>query len=163
MTVQSVNFADLAEGPLRSIMLRLDNVALRYDDGPEVLRDLNLALERGDFMFLMGPTGAGKTSLLRLLGLLHMPCRGEFTLFGRKVAGLQRDELAALRRRVGIVFQDVRLLDHCRRSTTSPCRSGSMAARMIRSAASCPRCSPGSGLRPSWKPNRQTCRWASVS
>jgi cell division transport system ATP-binding protein len=93
-------------------MLRLDQVAMRYGDGPEVLHDLNLALPRGDFVFLMGPTGAGKTSLLRLLGLAQMHCRGRFTLFGREVATLRRDELTALRRRIGMVFQDVRLLDH---------------------------------------------------
>jgi cell division transport system ATP-binding protein len=93
-------------------MLRLDNVALRYGDGPEVLHDLNLALARGDFVFLMGPTGAGKTSLLRLLGLLQRPSQGEFSLFGRDVLSLNRDDLSALRRRIGMVFQDVRLLDH---------------------------------------------------
>lgn len=93
-------------------MLRLDHVAMRYGDGPEVLRELNLALPRGDFVFLMGPTGAGKTSLLRLLGLLQMPSQGAFTLFGRDVSTLKRDDLTALRRRIGMVFQDVRLLDH---------------------------------------------------
>ena len=93
-------------------MLRLDNVALRYGDGPEVLHDLDLTLARGEFVFLMGPTGAGKSSLLRLLGLLQMPARGEYTLFERNVASLRRDELTAARRRIGIVFQDARLLDH---------------------------------------------------
>ncbi len=93
-------------------MLQLDQVAMRYGDGPEVLQGLNLALPRGDFVFLMGPTGAGKTSLLRLLGLAQMPSRGRFTLFERDVLSLRRDELTALRRRIGMVFQDVRLLDH---------------------------------------------------
>jgi cell division transport system ATP-binding protein len=93
-------------------MLRLDHVAMRYGDGPEVLHDLNLVLGRGDFVFLMGPTGAGKTSLLRLLGLLQKPSQGKFTLFERDVASLNRDDLSALRRRIGMVFQDVRLLDH---------------------------------------------------
>ena len=93
-------------------MLRLDHVALRYGDGPEVLHDLNLTLTRGDFVFLMGPTGAGKTSLLRLLGLLQKPSQGAFSLFGRDVLSLNRDDLSALRRRIGMVFQDVRLLDH---------------------------------------------------
>jgi cell division transport system ATP-binding protein len=93
-------------------MLRLDNVAMRYGDGPEVLRELNLELPRGDFVFLMGPTGAGKSSLLRLLGLLQMPCRGQFSLFDRDIAALTREELSAFRRRIGIVFQDARLLDH---------------------------------------------------
>jgi cell division transport system ATP-binding protein len=93
-------------------MLRLDHVAMRYGDGPEVLRDVNLALPPGDFVFLMGPTGSGKTSLLRLLGLLERPSNGAFTLFGRDVGTLERDELAALRRRIGMIFQEVRLLDH---------------------------------------------------
>jgi cell division transport system ATP-binding protein len=93
-------------------MLRLDHVAMRYGDGPEVLHNVNLALPRGDFVFLMGPTGAGKTSLLRLLGLLQMPSQGAFTLFGRDVSGLTRDDRAAFRRRIGMVFQDARLLDH---------------------------------------------------
>lgn len=93
-------------------MLRLDNVAMRYGEGPEVLHDLNLRLARGEFVFLMGPTGAGKSSLLRLLGLLEKPSRGEFVLFGREVSSLSRDELTAFRRRIGMVFQDVRLLDH---------------------------------------------------
>jgi len=93
-------------------MLRLDNVAMRYGAGPEVLHELNLELRRGDFVFLMGPTGAGKSSLLRMLGLLQMPSRGVFTLFERNVASLSRDELTASRRRIGMVFQDARLLDH---------------------------------------------------
>lgn len=93
-------------------MLRLDNVGMRYGAGPEVLHELNLTLERGEFVYLMGPTGAGKTSLLRLLGLLQMPSRGEYTLFERNVASLGRDELTAARRRIGMVFQDARLLDH---------------------------------------------------
>jgi cell division transport system ATP-binding protein len=93
-------------------MLRLDDVAMRYGEGPEVLHELNLTLRRGEFVFLMGPTGAGKTSLLRLLGLLQMPSRGAYTLFERNVAGLSRVELTASRRRIGMVFQDARLLDH---------------------------------------------------
>jgi len=93
-------------------MLRLDHVAMRYGDGPEVLRDVNLALPPGDFVFLMGPTGSGKTSLLRLLGLLERPSHGAFSLFGRDVSSLARDDLTALRRRIGMVFQEVRLLDH---------------------------------------------------
>lgn len=93
-------------------MLRLDNVAMRYGQGPEVLRDVDLTLGRGEFYFLMGPTGAGKTSLLRLLGLIHTPSRGRVTMFERDVAALSREELGALRRRIGMIFQDLRLLDH---------------------------------------------------
>jgi cell division transport system ATP-binding protein len=93
-------------------MLRLEHVAMRYGTGPEVLRAVNLTLGRGEFVFLMGPSGAGKTSLLRLLALLRMPSAGRLILFGDDAALLPRDRLAAVRRRIGMVFQDVRLIDH---------------------------------------------------
>jgi cell division transport system ATP-binding protein len=93
-------------------MLQLEQVAIRYDEGPEVLRDVNLALRRGEFVYLTGPSGAGKTSLLRVLALLQMPSAGRLTMFGDDIAQLGGDRRAALRRRIGVVFQDVRLLDH---------------------------------------------------
>jgi cell division transport system ATP-binding protein len=93
-------------------MLRLEHVALRYGKGPEVLRNVNLTLQQGEFVFVTGPSGAGKTSLLRMLALLHMPSAGRLTMFGEDVAQLRRDRLAAVRRRIGMVFQDVRLIDH---------------------------------------------------
>ena len=93
-------------------MLRLEHVALRYGKGPEVLRDVNLTLQRGEFVFVTGPSGSGKTSLLRMLALLHMPSAGRLTMFDEDVAQLSRDRLAAVRRRIGMVFQDVRLIDH---------------------------------------------------
>jgi cell division transport system ATP-binding protein len=93
-------------------MLRLEHVAMRYGEGPEVLRDVNLALGRGEFVFVTGPSGGGKTSLLRLLALLHMPAAGRLSTFGQDVTQLDRHRLAGLRRRIGMVFQDVRLLDH---------------------------------------------------
>jgi cell division transport system ATP-binding protein len=93
-------------------MLRLEHVALRHGEGPAVLRDVDLSLRQGEFVFVMGASGAGKTSLLRMLALLHMPSAGRFTLFGEDVARLSRDRLAAVRRRIGMVFQDVRLIDH---------------------------------------------------
>jgi cell division transport system ATP-binding protein len=85
---------------------------MRYGRGPEVLRDVDLSLERGEFLFLMGPSGAGKTSLFRILGLLHTPSRGRITIGDKDVARMSRDELTAQRRRIGMVFQDFRLLDH---------------------------------------------------
>jgi cell division transport system ATP-binding protein len=93
-------------------MLRLEHVAMRYDGGREVLRDVNLTLRRGEFVFAVGPSGAGKTSLLRLLALLHRPSAGRLRVFDEDVAGLSQERLAPLRRRIGVVFQDVRLLDH---------------------------------------------------
>jgi cell division transport system ATP-binding protein len=85
---------------------------LRYGLGPEVLRDLTFRIEPHSFQFLTGPSGAGKSSLLRLLYLSLKPTRGLITLFGHDVATLSQDAMATLRRRIGIVFQDFRLLDH---------------------------------------------------
>ena len=93
-------------------MVRFENVGLRYGLGPEVLRDLSFSIEPHSFQFLTGPSGAGKSSLLRLLFLSLKPTRGLITLFGQDVAVLSKDSLAGLRRRIGIVFQDFRLLDH---------------------------------------------------
>jgi cell division transport system ATP-binding protein len=93
-------------------MVRFENVGLRYGMGPEVLRDISFSIEAGSFRFLTGPSGAGKTSLLRLLFLALRPTRGLITLLGRDVATLPRRELPALRRRIGVVFQEFRLLDH---------------------------------------------------
>ena len=93
-------------------MLQLEQVALSYDAGSEVLRDVNLTLRRGEFVFLTGPSGSGKTSLLRVLALLQIPSAGRLTMFGEDVAQLRGERRAALRRRIGVVFQDVRLLDH---------------------------------------------------
>lgn len=93
-------------------MVRFENVGLRYGLGPEVLRDLTFRIEPHSFQFLTGPSGAGKTTLLRLLFLSLKPTRGLITLFGHDVATLDKDSLAVLRRRIGVVFQDFRLLDH---------------------------------------------------
>lgn len=93
-------------------ILQLEQVALGYGSGPEVLHDLDLRLTAGSFHFLMGPSGAGKSSLLRLLSLTHPPSRGRLLLFGRDVAQLDRAASTLLRKRIGVVFQDLRLLDH---------------------------------------------------
>jgi cell division transport system ATP-binding protein len=85
---------------------------LRYGLGPEVLRDLTFTIEPHSFQFLTGPSGAGKTSLLRLLFLSLRPTRGLITFLGNDVATMTKDALATLRRRIGVVFQDFRLLDH---------------------------------------------------
>jgi cell division transport system ATP-binding protein len=93
-------------------LVRFENVGLRYGLGSEVLRDLTFRIEPHSFQFLTGPSGAGKTSLLRLLLLSLKPTRGLITLFDQDVATLNKDALAGLRQRIGIVFQDFRLLDH---------------------------------------------------
>ncbi|HEV3161607.1 MAG: cell division ATP-binding protein FtsE [Xanthobacteraceae bacterium] len=93
-------------------MIRFENVGLRYGFGPEVLRDLSFHIDTHSFQFLTGPSGAGKTSLLRLLFLSLKPTRGLISMFNRDTATLTKDDRATLRRRIGIVFQDFRLLDH---------------------------------------------------
>ncbi len=93
-------------------MLRLDGVGLRYGSGPEILRDITFAMRSGDFYFLTGPSGAGKSSLLRLLFLALKPTRGTVNIFGEDVGHLTRNRLALIRRRIGVVFQEFRLLDH---------------------------------------------------
>jgi cell division transport system ATP-binding protein len=93
-------------------MVRFENVGMRYAAGPEVLRDVTFLLEPGSFTFLTGLSGAGKTTLLKLISLAEPPSRGLITLFGRDLATLKRREFPSLRRRIGIVFQDFRLLDH---------------------------------------------------
>ncbi|MEN3792915.1 cell division ATP-binding protein FtsE [Fulvimarina sp. MAC3] len=93
-------------------MIRFENVGLRYDAGEEILKDLNFEIRRQSFQFLTGPSGAGKTSLLRMLFLALRPTRGSISVLDRDVSTLSRRDLPSIRRRIGIVFQDFRLLDH---------------------------------------------------
>lgn len=94
------------------IVVRFENVGLRYGARTEVLRDINFAIEPNSFQFLTGPSGAGKTTLLRLILMSLKPSRGLISLFDRNVADLTKNELTDMRRRIGVVFQDFRLLDH---------------------------------------------------
>lgn len=93
-------------------MIRFENVGLRYGMGPEVLSDLTFEVAPRSFQFLTGPSGAGKTTLLRLLFLSLKPTRGLITMFGKDTTRITTRELPKLRRRIGVVFQDFRLLDH---------------------------------------------------
>lgn len=95
-----------------SAIAEFDSVGLRYGTGGEVLRDLDFRLLGGAFYFLTGPSGAGKTSLLKLLYLAQRPTRGRIRLFGEELADVPRSGLPALRRRIGVVFQDFRLVRH---------------------------------------------------
>lgn len=93
-------------------MIRFEHVGLRYGIGPEVLSDISFALEPGSFHFLTGPSGAGKTSLMRLMYLGRRPTRGLVSMFGQNINGLTREQLTPIRQRIGVVFQDFRLLNH---------------------------------------------------
>ncbi|WBQ10144.1 cell division ATP-binding protein FtsE [Hyphomonadaceae bacterium ML37] len=96
----------------RDAAVRFDSVGLRYGRGPEILSDLSFDLPSGSFHFLTGPSGAGKSSLLRLIYRARQPSRGLISLFGRETSLMPRDALPGLRRRIGVVFQDFRLLEH---------------------------------------------------
>lgn len=101
----------VAEDGSRSVV-QFEGIGLRYGHGPEVLSDITFVLSDGSYHFLTGPSGAGKTSLLRLMYLAMRPTRGLVTLFGQDVAAMERRQLAVVRRQIGVVFQDFRLLGH---------------------------------------------------
>ena len=85
-------------------MVRFENVGLRYGLGPEVLQDVTFSLAPGSFHFLIGDSGAGKSSLLKLIYLALKPSRGLISLFGRDIATTLRSDFPAMRQRVGVVF-----------------------------------------------------------
>jgi cell division transport system ATP-binding protein len=93
-------------------IVQFENVGLRYGTGAETLSDISFSLTDGGFYFLTGPSGAGKTSLLRLLYLTQRPSRGLIRIFGEDVVTAARDTLPPFRRRIGVVFQDFRLIPH---------------------------------------------------
>jgi len=92
-------------------VVKLEHVGKRDDRGAQIISDVSLTLEAGAFCFLTGASGSGKTTLLRLITLAERPTHGTLTLFGADTAALDRNARAALRRRIGIVFQDLWLID----------------------------------------------------
>jgi cell division transport system ATP-binding protein len=93
-------------------IVKFDNVGLRYGTDPEVLSNLSFTLYPGSFYFLTGASGAGKTSLLKLLYLAQRPSRGAIRMFGQDLMTMPRDRLPDFRRRLGVVFQNFRLVPH---------------------------------------------------
>jgi cell division transport system ATP-binding protein len=93
-------------------LIEFASVGLRYGQGPEILRDLTFRIEPGTFHFLTGPSGSGKTSLLKLLLLSLKPTSGTVTMFDEDVSNFDQDKLLEMRRHIGIVFQEFRLLEH---------------------------------------------------
>ena len=93
-------------------MIKFENVGLRYGLGEEVLKDVQFTLQPGSFHFLSGPSGAGKTSLLRLMYLGKQPTRGLITMFGKSINTMSREQICAMRQKIGVVFQEFRLLPH---------------------------------------------------
>lgn len=98
--------------PSADEILRFAGVSMRYGRGPEILSDVSLSLPRGSFHFVTGPSGAGKSSLLKLIYLAARPSSGSLRLFGEDVTAMPAHQLPRTRRRIGVVFQDLLLLDH---------------------------------------------------
>ncbi len=92
-------------------IIELQNVSVGYD-GEDVLKNVSLSLQAGDFTFVTGKSGAGKTTLLSMLYLIKKPCKGVLNVFGNNINFSNRDELALMRQKIGVVFQDFRLLEH---------------------------------------------------
>lgn len=91
-------------------MIQFDNVSKRYPGGFEALNDLTLQVDQGEMVFLTGPSGAGKSTLLKLIPLLERPTRGQIVIAGINLSRLGNRRIPHLRRRVGVIFQDHRLL-----------------------------------------------------
>jgi cell division transport system ATP-binding protein len=99
-----------------NFMIRCEDIGLSYPSGgkpgPEILHDVGFSVPEGEFRWLLGPSGAGKSSLLKLLYLAVRPTRGRLVIMGQDIGGAARGTLPLLRRRIGVVFQDFRLLRH---------------------------------------------------
>ncbi|MBA2299154.1 MAG: ATP-binding cassette domain-containing protein, partial [Chloroflexi bacterium] len=91
-------------------MLVLHDVTKRYPNGKLALRDVDLVIPEGDFVFLVGPSGAGKSTLIKLLIRDEIASRGEVVLDGQDLARLPRRQVPRMRRKIGIIFQDFKLL-----------------------------------------------------
>jgi len=91
-------------------MIRFEHVAKRYPGGVQALTDVDFELGRGEMAFLTGHSGAGKSTLLRLIALLERPSRGQVLFDGRNIGRLSRRQIPRLRRKVGVIFQDHKLL-----------------------------------------------------
>jgi cell division transport system ATP-binding protein len=115
-------------------VVTLEHIGKRYGAGAQILSDVSLELEPGGFYFLTGASGAGKTTLLKLIYLAERPSRGRLMLFGTDIGNLDRAARTAMRRRIGIVFQDFRLIDElsARENVALPLRIAGVPERQIR-------------------------------
>lgn len=93
-------------------MIKFENIDYRYNNEENVLQNVSFTLEAGSYHYLTGPSGSGKTSLINLLNLGNFPHKGKITMFGQKIDQQSRAELSNIRKTIGVVFQDFRLIKH---------------------------------------------------
>jgi cell division transport system ATP-binding protein len=93
-----------------SIIVRLQQVSKIYTNGSQALVDVNLQIRKGDFLFVTGPSGSGKSTLLKLLYGAERPTQGEVIVDTHALSRLRGNKLSMLRRRIGVVFQDYKLI-----------------------------------------------------
>ena len=91
-------------------MIRLENVSKSYNNGVHALRDINLTIEDGEFVYIIGPTGSGKSTLIKLLDVEEIPDHGRVLVNDVDVGKLRHSKVPYYRRSIGVVFQDFRLL-----------------------------------------------------
>lgn len=91
-------------------MIRFEQVAKRYPGGREALSELSMTVDRGEMAFLTGHSGAGKSTILKLIALIERPTRGQVIINGQNTNGISRRQIPAFRRKIGMVFQDHKLL-----------------------------------------------------
>jgi len=128
-------------------MIVFDNVSKTYDPNVEALKDVSFVIEKGEFVFVVGASGSGKSTMIRLLLKELEPTNGRIIVGGRDLTRLKRNRVPQLRRNVGCVFQDFKLLPNRTAPRTSPMRSRFKASRGARFVARCPRCSTSSACR----------------
>ncbi|MEI6731002.1 MAG: ATP-binding cassette domain-containing protein, partial [Pseudomonadota bacterium] len=93
-------------------LIRLEKISMGYISGQEVLHDITFAVNPGEFYFLAGASGVGKSSLLNILAISNKPNSGNLRILGKDTGKMSRSELALMRRKIGTVFQDYRLIEH---------------------------------------------------
>ncbi|MGI5911550.1 MAG: cell division ATP-binding protein FtsE [Syntrophomonadaceae bacterium] len=94
------------------MLVQFYNVSKIYPNGVKALDDISLKIDRGEFLFLMGPSGAGKSTLIKMLFREELPTRGQIFLASRSIVRMKRGEIPQLRRNMGIIFQDFKLLEN---------------------------------------------------
>ncbi|MBC7075758.1 MAG: ATP-binding cassette domain-containing protein, partial [Syntrophomonadaceae bacterium] len=94
------------------MLVQLFNVSKIYPNGAKAINDVSLKIDRGEFVFLMGASGAGKSTLIKMLFREELPTRGQLFIASRSITRIKRSEIPKLRRNIGVVFQDFKLLEN---------------------------------------------------